>query len=83
MWCLILNPIVCLCRRKEGIHGVFRIFHFTDKMFVDGREFFSEELEIQTFDETKVGQLLFSVKQDKDGKRYLIELHSNGRLVAR
>ena len=26
-------------------------------MFVDGRDFFSEELEIQTFDEANVGQL--------------------------
>ena len=49
-------------------------------MFVDGREFFSEELEIQTFDEAKVGQLLFSVKQDKDSKRYLVELHSKWQI---
>ena len=49
-------------------------------MFVDGREFFSEELEIQTFDGTKVGQLLFSVNQDKDRDRYLIELHSKWQI---
>ena len=49
-------------------------------MFVDGREFFSEELEIQTFEGDKVGQLLFTVKQDKESDKCLIELHSKWQI---
>ncbi|KAI6647332.1 Ciliogenesis-associated TTC17-interacting protein [Oopsacas minuta] len=53
-------------------------------MSVDARVYFSEDLEIQSFDGKKVGQLLFSVKQDENCSKYVIELHSkwqNGSIL--
>ena len=45
-------------------------------MSIDPRVYFSEELEVRTFDDKKVGELIFSVQPDQNGNNYVIELHS-------
>ena len=45
-------------------------------MSIDPRVYFNEELEVRSFDDKKVGELIFSVQPDQNGNNYVIELHS-------
>ena len=45
-------------------------------MSIDPRVYFSEELEVRSFDDKKVGELVFSVQPGQNGNNYVIELHS-------